>query len=122
MGRDLDIAADAGLEVRGELFQLRGAQRVRARDRGGRLAAVRGDDRVIGAAHRAKLGKAAVLGEHAQEFRSEEHTSELQPLMRSSYAVFCLTKKKKNSESSATYANDDRSQRNRKSTRNNYSK
>src|SRR3546814_2692954 len=46
MGRDLDIAADAGLEVRGELFQLRGAQRVRARDRGGRLAAVRGDDRV----------------------------------------------------------------------------
>src|SRR3546814_2189189 len=26
--------------------------------------------------------------------RSEEHTSELQSLMRSSYAVFCLTKKK----------------------------
>src|SRR3546814_5413167 len=25
--------------------------------------------------------------------RSEEHTSELQPLMRSSYAVFCLKKK-----------------------------
>src|SRR3546814_2270190 len=28
--------------------------------------------------------------------RSEEHTSELQSLMRSSYAVFCLTKKKNN--------------------------
>src|SRR3546814_9496321 len=28
-------------------------------------------------------------------FRSEEHTSELQSLMRISYAVFCLTKKKK---------------------------
>src|SRR3546814_10809638 len=27
--------------------------------------------------------------------RSEEHTSELQSLMRISYAVFCLTKKKK---------------------------
>src|SRR3546814_4757028 len=27
--------------------------------------------------------------------RSEEHTSELQSLMRNSYAVFCLTKKKK---------------------------
>src|SRR3546814_4580829 len=27
-------------------------------------------------------------------FRSEEHTSELQSLMRISYAVFCLTKKK----------------------------
>src|SRR3546814_3450954 len=26
--------------------------------------------------------------------RSEEHTSELQPLMRISYAVFCLKKKK----------------------------
>src|SRR3546814_1939630 len=28
------------------------------------------------------------------EARSEEHTSELQSLMRISYAVFCLTKKK----------------------------
>src|SRR3546814_4596602 len=28
-------------------------------------------------------------------FRSEEHTSELQSLMRISYAVFCLTKKNK---------------------------
>src|SRR3546814_12958803 len=28
------------------------------------------------------------------EFRSEEHTSELQSLMRISYAVLCLTKKK----------------------------
>src|SRR3546814_6806585 len=30
--------------------------------------------------------------------RSEEHTSELQSLMRISYAVFCLTKKKKKSK------------------------
>src|SRR3546814_2606336 len=30
-----------------------------------------------------------------QVFRSEEHTSELQSLMRISYAVFCLKKKKK---------------------------
>src|SRR3546814_1620907 len=30
------------------------------------------------------------------QIRSEEHTSELQSLMRISYAVFCLTKKKKN--------------------------
>src|SRR3546814_1804619 len=28
------------------------------------------------------------------EWRSEEHTSELQSLMRNSYAVFCLKKKK----------------------------
>src|SRR3546814_6886715 len=31
------------------------------------------------------------IGVHA--FRSEEHTSELQSLMRNSYAVFCLKKK-----------------------------
>src|SRR3546814_8016213 len=31
----------------------------------------------------------------ASEARSEEHTSELQSLMRISYAVFCLKKKKK---------------------------
>src|SRR3546814_10523774 len=30
----------------------------------------------------------------AEQVRSEEHTSELQSLMRISYAVFCLTKKK----------------------------
>src|SRR3546814_6979504 len=31
---------------------------------------------------------------HARHPRSEEHTSELQSLMRISYAVFCLKKKK----------------------------
>src|SRR3546814_4342936 len=31
-----------------------------------------------------------------EQKRSEEHTSELQSLMRISYAVFCLKKKKKN--------------------------
>src|SRR3546814_3367235 len=30
---------------------------------------------------------------HRRDFRSEEHTSELQSLMRISYAVFCLKKK-----------------------------
>src|SRR3546814_7673759 len=34
--------------------------------------------------------------------RSEEHTSELQSLMRISYAVFCLKKKKKNKEDTST--------------------
>src|SRR3546814_3203836 len=36
-----------------------------------------------------------VTGEIAPSGRSEEHTSELQSLMRISYAVFCLKKKKK---------------------------
>src|SRR3546814_6680869 len=34
-------------------------------------------------------------GAHEKAVRSEEHTSELQSLMRISYAVFCLKKKKK---------------------------
>src|SRR3546814_5896692 len=33
-------------------------------------------------------------GAHRRDPRSEEHTSELQSLMRISYAVFCLKKKK----------------------------
>src|SRR3546814_5489166 len=40
----------------------------------------RGDQRIVGA---------------VAEARSEEHTSELQSLMRNSYAVFCLNKKLK---------------------------
>src|SRR3546814_12347463 len=43
----------------------------------------------------AKLRVALNAGDGAFE-RSEEHTSELQSLMRISYAVFCLKKKKKN--------------------------
>src|SRR3546814_3667693 len=35
-----------------------------------------------------------VAAEPAARFRSEEHTSELQSLMRISYAVFCLQKNK----------------------------
>src|SRR3546814_3555438 len=37
----------------------------------------------------------AILGVRMRMERSEEHTSELQSLMRISYAVFCLKKKKK---------------------------
>src|SRR3546814_1341354 len=36
-----------------------------------------------------------VEGAAANALRSEEHTSELQSLMRNSYAVFCLKNKKK---------------------------
>src|SRR3546814_4492939 len=50
----------------------------------------------------AKLSRAAAMGcrrahqhsEDEDDARSEEHTSELQSLMRISYAVFCLKKKK----------------------------
>src|SRR3546814_3119987 len=39
-----------------------------------------------------------LIESHDQQLRSEEHTSELQSLMRISYAVFCL-KTKKNTDS-----------------------
>src|SRR3546814_3837513 len=40
--------------------------------------------------------------QRAARLRSEEHTSELQSLMRISYAVFCLKKKKKANEKTKT--------------------
>src|SRR3546814_9837524 len=51
---------------------------------------------VFGADDEAEMMPVAVTarGEGAA-IRSEEHTSELQSLMRISYAVFCLKKKKK---------------------------
>src|SRR3546814_3997338 len=39
--------------------------------------------------------QAEIASEPASQNRSEEHTSELQSLMRISYAVFCLKKKNK---------------------------
>src|SRR3546814_2840326 len=39
------------------------------------------------------LGQAIILSHEKAFGRSEEHTSELQSLMRISYAVFCLKKK-----------------------------
>src|SRR3546814_4478244 len=42
-----------------------------------------------------RIGEAFEVG---PRLRSEEHTSELRSLMRISYAVFCLKKKKKNSD------------------------
>src|SRR3546814_8206697 len=63
--------------------------RVEARDRKPERATIRlfvGEDR-----------QPAVL-QHPVHRRSEEHTSELQSLMRSSYAVFCLKKKTSNTQ------------------------
>src|SRR3546814_6317136 len=40
----------------------------------------------------AEVDTVVLSTQHAPEIRSEEHTSELQSLMRISYAVFCLKK------------------------------
>src|SRR3546814_15438272 len=70
-----------------------GGRPVPRRQRPGRPA-VQGQPRLAGSggcAGRPRPGQGQVRGR-----RSEEHTSELQSLMRISYAVFCLKKKNKN--------------------------
>src|SRR3546814_4337954 len=51
-------------------------------------------DKAVESAPDAKLHEQYELSIRAVAARSEEHTSELQSLMRHSYAVFCLKKKK----------------------------
>src|SRR3546814_1284875 len=68
------------------------------------LLVLREDEALFPAMHSVLLYPDALLVQHDEpdEFglvnddRSEEHTSELQSLMRISYAVFCLKKKKTN--------------------------
>src|SRR3546814_1254611 len=78
-------------------------------DRAAIARADRGDDGAADALARADRGAARLVARFDQRAvlpaaghvarcdraRSEEHTSELQSLMRISYAVFCLKKKKK---------------------------
>src|SRR3546814_5278663 len=49
--------------------------------------------------------RADILAPAHDNIRSEEHTSELQSLMRISYAVFCLKKKTNNTENKLTNTN-----------------
>src|SRR3546814_1504427 len=48
----------------------------------------------LAARAKARVECAEPFGDRIKEGRSEEHTSELQSLMRISYAVFCLKKKR----------------------------
>src|SRR3546814_3066229 len=71
-------------EIHGHASRERNAGACRAGHRHGRVhASLLASGRDFRAAARARL----------QAARSEEHTSELQSLMRISYAVFCLKKK-----------------------------
>src|SRR3546814_9726336 len=72
------------------------AARHRRRAEGGRQL---GDERIVRRAQSPGPGYRRFAGEpragrRTARPRSEEHTSELQSLMRNSYAVFCLKKKK----------------------------
>src|SRR3546814_8359451 len=73
------------------------AARIGAGGEHGKFQPAAGDQAIAAARQPARPG----IGFDIEEFRpglrprrSEEHTSELQSLMRNSYAVFCLKKKK----------------------------
>src|SRR3546814_9677035 len=88
-GRDgLDLGEQA--LVFGEFAEVRALQRAIQREFGGVDA---GGRLFIERAARQRFEKFGGLGIiAAMVARSEEHTSDLQSLMRSSYAVFCLNK------------------------------
>src|SRR3546814_8712422 len=58
--------------------------------------------RRVGIVRRAKVGHADA---DQAKGRSEEHTSELQSLMRISYAVFCLKKKTRHNKNQSNITN-----------------
>src|SRR3546814_1784287 len=105
--RIADAAADAGHAViRGHPHFGRGLARAEIAQLAlnllaGRLVGFRGDR---GFEPRDRLAEQAIpargdeVRAHRNRQRSEEHTSELQSLMRISYAVFCLKKKTKTNE------------------------
>src|SRR3546814_5228921 len=68
-----------------------------------RRAEVRGDTLEIGKGRRHRMGPAGREMPIGHRTRSEEHTSELQSLMRISYAVFCLKKNKRHDQSTIKY-------------------
>src|SRR3546814_1971765 len=57
---------------------------------------LKGEVVAAGKRYKARIDAERRAGRKTTSCRSEEHTSELQSLMRISYAVFCLKKKKHN--------------------------
>src|SRR3546814_2453199 len=70
---------------------------------GGREPAVRAPATLDALQALATAGRldAGIADDLAESYRSEEHTSELQSLMRISYAVFCLKKKQERSNTNS---------------------
>src|SRR3546814_2418230 len=85
---------EVGARVMGGGRRCRGQDQEQAK---GQLVALHGDTPLAhcGAARASRIRDCRVSRSVApRRIRSEEHTSELQSLMRLSYAVFCLKKKK----------------------------
>src|SRR3546814_7264919 len=93
---DQAAGADAAAERKGE-FQRSEARHPAPRD------AIDGELGLAQGINGRETGRHAVTGwPRRRARRSEEHTSELQSLMRISYAVFCLKKKKTNTYKTVT--------------------
>src|SRR3546814_1899594 len=85
-----NLARNAGFEVR--KVEVRGIERM---DELPVYAIALGQhERAMPSVDLASLRAQVMQLGRVEEARSEEHTSELQSLMRTSYAVFCLKKKK----------------------------
>src|SRR3546814_7810261 len=81
------------LQQREQALELAGHQREAGIELGTDVLGLRAFELVDHAVEELQLADDQVLAEHERDVRSEEHTSELQSLMRISYAVFCLKKK-----------------------------
>src|SRR3546814_3825096 len=93
--RVLARAADAGRPVPVVPMALRGMWASMWSRRGTSIEGSRLDSMRVPRRFRAHVEVVAGEPADGDAARSDEHTSELQSLMRSSYAVFCLKKKKK---------------------------
>src|SRR3546814_5537223 len=88
-GRGQELAAEAA-PTRAPGVSSGGSEQIATRHR-----TFQRQQELLGRQSAAEAGQRAVGADHTMAGnRSEEHTSELQSLMRSSYAVFCLQKKK----------------------------
>src|SRR3546814_8860141 len=89
----LDRRKDRRQSARGLSLSLLLAFGCRAQGRRAILGAAPSPHREQGRPCRDAGNRCATRGDAGLAWRSEEHTSELQSLMRISYAVFCLNKK-----------------------------
>src|SRR3546814_9574984 len=94
----VDANADRQPWLPTETVEVFGERSDRVRISGVRRAARACAPECIGIACLAGRDLARIVGGIGGNDRSEEHTSELQSLMRISYAVFCLKKKNKITE------------------------
>src|SRR3546814_2188127 len=102
--RSQEAAANATTAGAGPVAQAQSAPTIGQPLEAGVLDALRGGESVAVVSVK---DDGEVSGNHAENItRSEEHTSELQSLMRNSYAVFCLKKNKKHTKHTHNKSNN----------------